>query len=582
MTPNLEKPTTNRNRNHAAEAALCLACEQPASLGRYCPDCAEQVEQGRTERLERKANPRYRAIINRARAALGTLFKAQARRQAQAHQRPRSAPSPRRQAQRATTTGSDPPSDPDPEPAPPAATIAPINARWFAHWLSLAYPAAAGDGDGDAAPKAPKAPSPTERRLVAHVQTPLHLADYAENSPTPEVIEREAISTYMNAGEPPRFYRRRNQKRPDQGGPKSTQNPPIRESLNAPQRYKAPFGRSRASRAFDRRDLADPYETVATAFGHFYTLTASKSKGREPTDENPRELCDSVAQALARRGIYSLVIHAFTKPNSHDVQVLHVHAFANEPLPADFARAWRRDYGPKSTDCRKVRDHPADARRLADYCAAQAGGHAAGIAKAGGHSEVLTGHLTDAPALVGALLDPEPTPAGGEPETASERIGHLPSPAPGEDQPQGARSVDGIAMPTRARAALKDQGVKVRRAPEQETPAAIPPQLVEQLRAAIQAGAILDAMDALRAQGHTAAAIAAAYAEAQATPPSQPPTPPRPAPDQAQAGRGADPQQPQRPPQIPSTPSRTRHSRTRRGSPTTPAHRARPPPTPHR
>ena len=190
--------------------------------------------------------------------------------------------------------------------------------------------------------------------------------------------------------------------------------------------------------------------------------------------------------------------------------------------------------------------------------------------------------LTDAPALVGALLDPEPTPAGGEPETASERIGHLPSPAPGEDQPQGARSVDGIAMPTRARAALKDQGVKVRPAPEQETPAAIPPQLVEQLRAAIQAGAILDAMDALRAQGHTAAAIAGRLCRGPSHAPKPAPNAPNAAPPQTRLKPDAEriPSNPNARPRYPAPPAgraiagrggdRQPHQRTERDHPRRP------------
>ena len=163
MNPKIDIPRAQGN-DQAAEAAPCWACERPATLGRYCPDCAEKVEQAKAERVQLEANPRYQAIRNRVRAAMARLYAAQAqaardrRHAGRAYLRAPSRPRPRGQRKRGSTprSGNDPPSEPD-----PAATISPIVPAWFAHWLSLAYPAAA-----------PAAPSPTHKKSLVEALHP--------------------------------------------------------------------------------------------------------------------------------------------------------------------------------------------------------------------------------------------------------------------------------------------------------------------------------------------------------------------------------------------------------------------------
>ena len=144
MNPKIDIPRAQGN-DQAAEAAPCWACERPATLGRYCPDCAEKVEQAKAERVQLEANPRYQAARDRRHAG-------------RAYLRAPSRPRPRGQRKRGSTprSGNDPPSEPD-----PAATISLIVPAWFAHWLSLAYPAAA-----------PAAPSPTHKKSLVEALHP--------------------------------------------------------------------------------------------------------------------------------------------------------------------------------------------------------------------------------------------------------------------------------------------------------------------------------------------------------------------------------------------------------------------------
>ena len=226
-----------------------------------------------------------------------------------------------------------------------------------------------------------------------------------------------------------------------------------------------------------RRNLADQLTTAAAGLGYFATLTASHSQGRTPTSEHPKRLCEEVARSLAKRGVNSVVAHAFAPSNRYGIEVLHVHAFIDKPLPSDFARAWSREYGPASTDSRPINDSASSTSCLARYVAAQAGGIVAGW-KSGGRVRTRSAALEDVSDLVDPASDPDPP---------------IPPIALEQDNPD---------IPT-------------------EAPAV-------RLLAAISAGRILDTMEELRAEGYDNEAIGIAYTEAQALliiqhPPRPPP-----------------------------------------------------------
>ena len=208
------------------------------------------------------------------------------------------------------------------------------------------------------------------------------------------------------------------------------------------------------ARNFSRDDLADQLSKAASGLGYFCTLTASRSEGRKATDENPRKLCDDVARALAARGIACIVGHAFGLPNKYGVEVLHVHAFTNKPIPFEFGRGWRSEYGEHSAHCKKVSETAASAARVARYVANQSGGIAAGIPKGRGHAEVLrAGVLDDVAPLIGAALDEsEPSEAKQAPPPSK--------PAPSKPAPTpSVEEAPGEGIPDRPRERLKSAGL---------------------------------------------------------------------------------------------------------------------------
>ena len=191
MNPKIHRSTAQGN-DQAAEAAPCWACEAPAVAGRYCPDCAEKVEQAKAERVQLEANPRYQAIRNRVRAAMARLYAAQAqaardRRHAGQAFRRSTRPRPRRpRPRRAQTaaTGTDPPS----EPEPPALT-SPIVAAWFGAWINLAYADAAADADAGAA-------SPTAPQIIAPICAAWFAHFLAQEYPTAEAQADQQSTPY--------------------------------------------------------------------------------------------------------------------------------------------------------------------------------------------------------------------------------------------------------------------------------------------------------------------------------------------------------------------------------------------------